>query len=391
MIAAVIPAAGQGQRMGNLPVPSKQLMSLDGVPALIRTIRVFNELPEIEAIVLVAPENLCEQFRALVQDYRCEKVRWIVPGGKERQESVYLGLQALPPDCEVAVIHDGGRPLVSAEVVRACLEQARQSEAASAAVPVKDTIKVSRDGKVVDQTLDRSTLWQIQTPQAFSYSVIRGLHEQAQKDGIDVTDDAALAEAYGYTVSLTPGSYENIKLTTAEDLVLAEAILRRRQPYAATRSGIGYDVHQLVEGRALVLGGVNVPHSHGLLGHSDADVALHALMDSILGAAGLGDIGRHFPDTDETYRGASSLRLLQQVITLVGTKGFRVGNVDVTIVAQRPKLAPYIGQMQTNIAAACQVSSQNINVKATTTEGLGFAGRGEGIAAYATCLLVQSH
>ncbi|NLV91590.1 MAG: 2-C-methyl-D-erythritol 2,4-cyclodiphosphate synthase [Firmicutes bacterium] len=402
MIAAVIPAAGQGKRMGDLSVPSKQLLELEGVPAVIRTLKAFEATPEVDAIALVVPPQLCDEFTDLVQAHGCEKVRWVVPGGKGRQESVYRGLQALPETCEYVIIHDGGRPLVTRQIIEACLKEAKTAQAVCAAVPVKDTIKVSQDGRVVDETPHRSTLWQIQTPQVFSYPLILELHRQAQGDGVQVTDDAALAERYGYPVYLAPGAYTNIKLTTAEDLAIAEALLTR-PPYrqqdegesdaacgSRVRSGFGYDVHRLVPGRPLILGGVEVPYHLGLEGHSDADVAVHALMDSILGAAALGDIGRHFPDSDPAYKGASSIQLLRQVLTLIGERGWRVGNIDVTIAAQRPKLAPYIDEMRSIIAANCQVAGDAVNVKATTTEGLGFVGQGEGIAAYASCTLVKA-
>lgn len=417
MIAAVIPAAGQGQRMGPLPVPSKQMLNLSGVPVIVRTLQVFQAVPEIQGIALVVPEELQRQFQQLVDLYRCSKVHWIVPGGKSRQESVFKGLAALPEDCRFVVIHDGGRPLVTVDMIQYCLQQVFLSKAVSAAVPVKDTIKVSWDGKVVHKTLDRSTLWQVQTPQAFAFPLIKHLHESAREDGVQVTDDAALAEHYGYTVHLVQGSYDNLKLTTSEDVVLAEAILNRRSlqktnqssqpshapaagPFPAAgfvpasqppvfRTGVGYDVHRLVEGRELILCGVKIPYTHGLLGHSDADVALHALMDSLLGGAALGDIGRHFPDSDEAYRDISSMKLLEHVMSLLVQRSFTVVNIDVTIVAQRPKLAPYIETMRLNIASVCQIPVDRVNVKATTTEGLGFTGRSEGIAAYATCLLLH--
>jgi 2-C-methyl-D-erythritol 4-phosphate cytidylyltransferase/2-C-methyl-D-erythritol 2,4-cyclodiphosphate synthase len=231
----------------------------------------------------------------------------------------------------------------------------------------------------------------VQTPQAFDRELLVTAYNQAMKDGYLGTDDAALVERLGIKVKFVPGNYQNIKITTPEDLQFAETVLGRRQEAKnMIRAGIGYDVHCLVPERKLILGGVEIPYSFGLEGHSDADVLLHAIKDALLGAAALGDIGRHFPDTDGRYKGISSLKLLIKVREILSKNGYIVNNIDATIVAQKPKLAPYIAQMNANIAAALGVDGRKINVKATTTEGLGFTGQGQGIAAYATATIVAA-
>ncbi|MBQ8562832.1 MAG: 2-C-methyl-D-erythritol 2,4-cyclodiphosphate synthase [Firmicutes bacterium] len=234
---------------------------------------------------------------------------------------------------------------------------------------------LAADSVPASRTLDRKSLFQVQTPQGFASEILREAYEQAYRDGFLGTDDASLVERLGYRIALTEGDYANIKITTREDLPME------------IRVGTGYDVHRLTEGRKLILGGVDIPYEKGLAGHSDADVMVHALMDAMLGAAGLGDIGRHFPDTDPQYKGISSLKLLQIVNQRLHEAGYELGNADVTIIAQKPKLAGYIRQMEENLAQALAADCRQINVKATTTEKLGFTGRGEGIAAEAVCII----
>ena len=264
-----------------------------------------------------------------------------------------------------------------------------------AAVALKDTIKeIDTQGMAV-RTPPREQLRAVQTPQAFTLPLILSAHAQAEKEGFRTTDDAALVEYTGEKVALVDGEVENLKLTTPEDLYIGERIAQKRDKAQTKenktmmmRIGHGYDVHRLVEERALILCGVNVPHTLGLLGHSDADVAAHALMDALLGAAAMGDIGRHFPDTDPTYKGADSLKLLDHVMELLEQEGYRVGNVDVTIIAQKPKLKDYIPLMRTNLARRLKVDEKFVNVKATTTEKLGFEGEQLGISAHAVACIV---
>ncbi|MCL0097330.1 2-C-methyl-D-erythritol 4-phosphate cytidylyltransferase [Dehalococcoidia bacterium] len=376
-VGAVIAAAGQGQRMSGV---DKVFAELGGKPLLARVLDTFQECLVVDEIVLVLGEENLERGRGLVGSHHWPKVTTTCPGGRRRQDSVKNGLQRLR-DCRWVVIHDGARPLVTSDLIERGLAEARESGAAVAAVPVKDTIKrVSRDGWV-KETPERDSLWTVQTPQVFLFDLIFQAHQEITED---VSDDATMVERLGHRVKIYRGSYENIKVTTTEDLALAEVILRRKK---AMRVGIGYDVHRLEEGRRLVLGGVEVPFDKGLLGWSDADVAIHAVIDALLGAAALGDIGTHFPSDDPQYRGISSLVLLRQTGRLLQQRGWQAGNVDVTIVAQGPRLAPFISGMKTQIAEALSIDETRVGIKAKTADGLGFVGMGEGMAAYAVALL----
>jgi 2-C-methyl-D-erythritol 4-phosphate cytidylyltransferase/2-C-methyl-D-erythritol 2,4-cyclodiphosphate synthase len=360
----------------------KIFTELGGRPLLARVLDTFQKCPVVDEIVLMLGEENLERGRELVNIHPWPKVTAICPGGRRRQDSVKKGLQRLR-DCRWVVIHDGARPLVAPDLIERGLSEVRESGAAVAAVPVKDTIKrVSPDG-FVQETPERDALWAIQTPQVFLFDLIFRAHQEITED---VSDDATMVERLGHRVKIYKGSYENIKVTTPEDLALAEVILRRKK---AMRVGIGYDVHRLVEGRGLVLGGVEVPFDKGLLGWSDADVAIHAVIDALLGAAALGDIGTHFPSDDPQYRGISSLVLLRQTRELLVDHGWYIGNIDVTIVLQEPKLAPFIDRMRGRIAEALSVSEGQIGIKAKTADGLGFVGKGEGMAAYAVALVEE--
>jgi len=391
--AAIIPAAGIGKRMG-LPMP-KQCYELGGKPILAHTLQRIGQADSIGSIILVVPADHKDWAERLVQEYQLAKVTQIIAGGELRQDSVQAGLAALPETVELVLVHDGVRPFVELPVIENCLAEAQRSGAAMVAVPVKDTLKaVSSDG-IIEQTVDRSRVWQAQTPQAAKVSLLKKAYEEAakQKDFI-ATDEAALLERINIPVKVVEGSEKNIKITGPEDLILARAIFMESQIDKTVqqngnnfRSGCGYDAHRLVSDRPLVLGGVTVPHDKGLEGHSDADVLTHALCDAILGAAGLGDIGQHFPDTDQQFKGINSLKILEQVAALATDKGMVLQNGDITIVAQKPKLSPYFATMQNNLAAACGTDSDTINIKATTTEGMGFAGREEGMEAHAVVLL----
>jgi len=392
-VAAIIPAAGSGIRMG-LSAP-KQFFELQGVPVLIHTLRVFQQVKAIGVVIVVVPSEHCVWVEELVQRYQLTKVYRVTAGGKERQDSVLAGLEALPKEIDLVLVHDGVRPFVSGSIIENCLQEAETSGAAMVAVPVKDTLKSVSSEKMIEQTIDRGGVWQAQTPQAAKVSLLKKAYEEAakQKDFI-ATDEAALLERINIPVKVVEGSEKNIKITRPEDLILAKAILMESQIDKADqpggnnfRTGYGYDAHRLVRGRPLVLGGVTVPHDKGLEGHSDADVLTHALCDAILGAAGLGDIGQHFPDTDQELKDINSLEILGQVAALAAEKGMMLQNGDITVVAQKPKLSPYFASMQNNLAAVCGTDPDSINIKATTTEGMGFAGREEGMAAHAVVLL----
>ena len=411
-VTAVIVAAGSGTRMGT-DVP-KQFLKMGGRTILETAILPFEKNPYIDNILVMTSQDFVALCGKLCRPF--EKVSEVLPGGRQRQDTVYEAVRRIPDD-QLVLIHDGVRPYVSEAVIEGVLAGAKSSGAAVPAVSCKDTIRqVLPEGNTADaaflenfadaaflenfadaaflgnatdaggahlaadsvpasRTLDRKSLFQVQTPQGFASEILREAYEQAYRDGFLGTDDASLVERLGYRIALTEGDYANIKITTREDLPME------------IRVGTGYDVHRLTEGRKLILGGVDIPYEKGLDGHSDADVMVHALMDALLGAAGLGDIGRHFPDTDPQYKGISSLKLLQIVNQRLHEARYELGNADVTIIAQKPKLAGYIRQMEENLAQALAADCRQINVKATTTEKLGFTGRGEGIAAEAVCII----
>ena len=380
---AILLAGGSGARMG--ADRNKVLLPLRGESVIARAARAFSGLVE-GMVVVVRPEDEAA-VRAALEAAALPFPVLYAHGGDTRQASVWNGLCALPEAADRVLIHDGARCLVDEGVIRRVQQAVEMCGSGVASIPSVDTVKVADAAMKAVATTDRASLRCVQTPQGFATALIRQAHLQAQRDGYQGTDDASLVEHMGLSVQLTEGSRRNIKLTTPEDLAMAEVFLQEFPALPALRVGQGYDVHRLVEGRALVLCGVNVPHTLGLLGHSDADVALHALMDAMLGAAALGDIGRHFPDTDPQYKGISSMKLLEHVVALLAEHGLRVANADVTIVAQRPKLLPYILQMRENVAAALSLPVDRVNVKATTTERLAFEGREEGISAQAVCLL----
>lgn len=387
--AVIIPAGGSGSRMG-LASP-KQFHQLLGVPILVRTLQAFDTIAEITAIIVAAPSQSVAFTKELCHTHNLSKVVAVVAGGTTRQDSVTAGLAAVPDDIDVIAVHDAARPLVSRNLIKKCLFAANQHGAALAAIPVKDTLKQASPDLIVTATVDRNSLWQAQTPQAARTADLRQAFAKASEDGFYGTDEASLLEHAGYPVSIVEGEERNIKITRPDDLRLAHALIMHenapQHPPLLPRIGHGYDAHRLVEGRSLILGGVSIPHHLGLLGHSDADVLIHALCDAILGALAAGDIGHHFPDSDDRYKGISSLILLENVIGLAAKHAYTLGNADITVIAQSPKLAPYIAAMRENLAAACDTPVTEINIKATTTERMGFPGREEGIAAHAVVIL----
>jgi 2-C-methyl-D-erythritol 4-phosphate cytidylyltransferase/2-C-methyl-D-erythritol 2,4-cyclodiphosphate synthase len=392
-VAAIIPAAGSGIRMG-LSVP-KQCYELGDKPILAHTLQRIEQSESIGSIVLVVPADHKNWAERLVQKFQFAKVTKVIAGGKERQDSVLAGLKVLPEEVELVLVHDGVRPFVPVAVVENCLQEAEKSGAAMAAVPVKDTLKSVSSRKVIEKTISRDSVWQAQTPQAAKKALLKDAYVlAAEKENFIATDEAGLLELLGHPVKVVQGSEQNIKITRPEDLMLAKAILmenrgniKSMEESCCYYSGYGYDAHRLVADRPLILGGEEIPFEKGLQGHSDADVLIHALCDAMLGAAGVGDIGHHFPDTDNTFKNISSLKILERVVELISEKGCVLANTDITVVAQKPKLASYFAAMQKNIAAACGVDPCCINLKATTTEGMGFEGRGEGMSAHAVVML----
>ena len=380
----VVLAAGKGTRSGL--TENKVFFRWQGRSVLSRCLDALAASRAYDGIVLVLSEADLPRYREIVEtEGENPLVRRVALGGKTRRESGYNGLQALPEDVEIVSVHDAARPFVTAEIIRATIEDARKYGSGVISTPVVDTIKQvdPQTGRVT--TPERSALRAVQTPQSFNCEMLRSAHARARKEGLEVTDDAMLFEHEYGTVHLSdaPGAEKNVKLTNPEDF-------RRLAGTPPLRIGSGYDAHRLKEGRKLVLCGVEVPHDRGLDGHSDADVAVHALMDALLGALGEGDIGRHFPDSDPQYKGISSMLLLEQVMQRVRSRGYRVENADVTIVAQRPKLAGFIPQMRANVAAALGVDVDCANVKATTTERMGFEGEEIGVSAQAVALLVRA-
>ena len=377
----VLLAGGSGERMG--AGRNKVLLPLRGKSIIRRSMEAFEGL--VDGMVLVCREADREELLREAEAADCSFPYTAVTGGRTRQQSVLAGLQALDKE-DLALVHDGARCLADPALIRRVIASARDTGSGVPAIPATDTIKIANPDGTVQSTPDRSALFQAQTPQGFPVHRLLPALLQAEGEGFTGTDDASLLEWHGDTVRLVEGSPRNIKLTTPEDLRRAVMMLDEQEP-VPFRVGTGYDVHRLVTGRKLILCGVEIPHEFGLLGHSDADVALHALMDALLGAAPLRDIGRHFPDTDPRYSGISSLLLLAETLRLLREAGFAPVNADVTIVAQKPKLLPYIPEMKKTVAAALSLPPEQVNIKATTTESLGFEGRKEGISAQAVCLI----
>jgi len=378
-VSAIIAAGGRGERFGaGLP---KQLLPLAGRSILQRSVDAVLSHAQVRDLVVALPAELV----AAPPDYLLnrEKPVVVVEGGVRRQDSVARAFARVSPNAEVVIIHDAARPLVSQSLIGRTIAAAAADGAAVAAVRATDTVKRADHALRVIETLPRDQIYLVQTPQAFRVPVLR----DALAIPGDATDEAALAEQAGHRVRLVEGDPRNVKITTPDDLTAAERTIAAAAP--SLRIGQGYDLHTLVPGRALILGGVTVPFELGLKGHSDADIVCHAVTDAILGAAGLGDIGRHFPDTDARWKGADSVAMLAAACQFVQASGFAVVNVDVTVIAERPKLLPFVDEMRRNLARAIGCAVEQVSVKATTTERLGFAGREEGIAALATVLLAS--
>ena len=373
--AAVIVAAGRGVRAGG-DVP-KQYARIGGEPVLRRTVDVFAAHPAVSTVVTVIHPDDEALARQSVGTAQVQFVR----GGASRQESVCNGLKFLDKrDPEFVLVHDAARPFVTADIVGRCLDAARRHGAAAAGVPMADTVKKTDGSDLVTETIARDRLWRAQTPQAFRYRDLVAAHEAAA--GRALTDDAAVAEAAGLAVAMSPGSEDNFKITAAEDLARADRIARAAAA-RITVVGHGFDVHAFGPGDHIVLCGVRIGHSRGLEGHSDADAALHALTDALLGALGAGDIGQHFPDSDPQWRGAASDRFVRHALGLAAAANGRLVNLDLTIVCERPKLQPHYDAMKRSLCDLTGLPPARIGLKATTTERLGFTGRGEGLAAQA--------
>jgi 2-C-methyl-D-erythritol 4-phosphate cytidylyltransferase/2-C-methyl-D-erythritol 2,4-cyclodiphosphate synthase len=393
-VTAIVAAGGRGVRFGGDRL--KQLVTIGGHSILERSVALFVGHQSVDDVIVALPGELVDN--PPIDIARAPKPVRVVAGGTRRQDSVGAAFRAVALDADVVVVHDAARPFASADLIARTIAAAAETGAAVAAVQARDTVKRTApiagtegglDGtaRFVVETLARETIYLAQTPQAFRRAVLRDALALAS----DATDEAALAERAGHRVQIVSGEASNIKITTPADLAIAEAIARERdgaaKPARTGRAGIGYDLHRLVEGRTLLLGGVTVPFDRGLAGHSDADVVCHAVTDAILGAAGAGDIGQHFPDTDPRWKGASSLDLLRRAVHIVAERGLAVGNLDATIILERPKLRPFIDAMRANVAAAAGVEVDRVSIKAKTNEGVGELGRGEAIAVHAIALV----
>lgn len=379
--AAIVPAAGQARRFGTRG--NKVYAALGDKPVLAHVLSMLSGTSAVDEIVVVAGRHEVAQCRAIAG--RFGKVRAVVAGGASRQESVANGIKACSAEAGLVVIHDGARPLCTPELAQRVIEAARRVGAATAALPLVDTVAAAA-GERLTGSLLRDSLRTIQTPQAFRRATLVEAHARATADGYQGTDDASLVARLGLPVALVAGENRNIKITTPDDLAIAGFWLREA-PTVTTRTGIGYDVHRFEPGRTLTLGGVVVPSPEGLLGHSDADVVCHALMDALLGAAALGDIGQLFPDSDERYAGADSAALLAEVVARLRADGWAPVHVDAMLIMERPKVAPYVPEMRRRLASALGLSEDAVSIKATTNEGLGALGRGEGAAALATATI----
>lgn len=383
-VTAIIVAAGRGIRAGT--AGPKQYRDLAGESVLARAVRAFLDHPETSTVrVIIHADDLDLYVQSVAHLSGHPKLLAPVTGGRERQDSVRLGLESLAADPPgIVLIHDAARPFIDAPTISRVIAAARETGGAIAALPVFDTIKKA-DGKThpaIDNTVPRDGLWRAQTPQGFRFEPIIAAHRAAA--GETLTDDAAVAERAGMKVSLVAGSPDNMKITQAEDFGMAEILLGRKIAMAEYRTGHGFDVHEFEDGNAVILCGVAVPHTKKLKGHSDADAGMHALTDAILGAIGAGDIGDHFPPSDNRWRGAPSRIFLEKARDLVLDRGGAVIHCDVTLICEAPKIGPHRAAMRAALAEIIGLSPDRVSVKATTTEELGFTGRREGIAAMAT-------
>lgn len=384
-VSAIIAAGGRGARLGG-PVP-KQLRAIGGRTLLERAVAPFEASERVDEIVVVLPADLLAAAPAGLGRLRTPLRR--VAGGARRQDSVTAGLAAVAASSELVVIHDAARPFCTPELIGRTLDAASASGAAVAALPALDTVKEARreqGAAFVSATLARERIFLAQTPQAFRVDVLRDAIARG-RGGAEATDEAALAERAGHPVRLVAGDPGNVKITSEADLAAAARRASATAGPPAPRIGLGYDLHRFVEGRRLVLGGVHVPGPRGLLGHSDADAVCHAVADAVLGAAGAGDVGQRFPDDDDRWRDASSIALLQDVGVVVRDLGFVVGNVDVVVVTEWPRIGAVAGEMRRRLAEALAIAPEQVAVKGKTSEGVGEVGRGEALVVHAVAAL----
>jgi len=383
-VTAIIAAGGSGARLG-APVP-KQLLEIGGRSILERSVEAFARHARVNDVLVVLPESIAAAPPSWLASAGAS-VR-VVAGGARRQDSVANAFDRVAASTDIVLVHDAARPFVDADLISRAIDAAAAHGAAIAAVPVSDTVKRVEAGAgdaIVVETLPRETIYLAQTPQAFRREVLADA-VRIGRSGVDATDEAMLAEKAGHAVHVVAGDRGNVKITTSADLEAAREAAGSR-PASAARVGTGYDLHRLVEGRPLVLGGVAVPAGRGALGHSDADVVCHAATDAILGAAALGDIGVHFPDSDARWKDASSIDLLRRAAGLARDARFDIVNLDVVVVLERPKIAAFLAAIREGVAGALGVPVDRVSVKGKTNEGIDALGRGEAIAAHAVVLL----
>jgi 2-C-methyl-D-erythritol 4-phosphate cytidylyltransferase/2-C-methyl-D-erythritol 2,4-cyclodiphosphate synthase len=391
-VVAIIAAAGQGRRFGSSR--PKQLIRVGGRSLLERSVEAFARCAHVDALIVVTPRGAGPEYTAGLDT--AGKTLLAVEGGERRQDSVANAFDAVPAGADVIVIHDAARAFVSDGLISRTIEAAAEAGAAIAAAPARDTVKRSaRDGAhlVIGETIPRDEVYLAQTPQAFRRDVLADAIRLG-RSGVEATDEAMLAERAGHPVRIVESDEVNLKVTTPRDLEVAEALVRAnsaggsRQP--VFRVGIGYDLHRLVEGRPLILGGVTIPFERGPHGHSDGDAICHAVTDAVLGAIAAGDIGRHFPDTDPRWQGVDSVFMLQAAVELAHDRGFTVESTDVVVILERPKLAPHIGAIAERLAGALGIEPGRVSVKGKTNEGMDATGRGEAIAVHAVAVLRAS-
>jgi 2-C-methyl-D-erythritol 4-phosphate cytidylyltransferase/2-C-methyl-D-erythritol 2,4-cyclodiphosphate synthase len=379
--AAIIVSGGSGSRMGR----PKQFLPLAGLTVAEHSLRCFVGMAEVESIVLVLGED---SFKEHGERLSGGKVK-VVAAGPTRMGSVRNGFAALPKNIDVVAVHDGARSMITPEIVRATLAEAAKSGAAVAAVPVKDTLKVvEKGGRTVAETPDRARFWAAQTPQTYRYSILKEALEKFAGDA-DATDESQLVERCGHKVSVVEASYENFKITTPEDITMAGAIIEAREGgRRESRTGFGYDIHKLVEGRELWLAGIKLPHTKGLLGHSDGDAVLHASCDAVLGALGLGEIGIAFPPSDPKFKGLASKDIVTNTLQKVAAFGGEIIHLDATLIAEEPKLKPHYEKLKASLAALFKLPESRVSLKAKSNEGLDAIGRGEAIACHAVATVL---
>lgn len=379
--AAIIVSGGSGSRMGR----PKQFLPLAGSTVAELSLGCFVGMAEVESVVLVLGADSFKEHGARLSGGKVK----VVVAGQTRMGSVRNGFAALPKGVEVVAVHDGARSMITPEIVRATFAEAVRSGAAVAAVPVKDTLKVvEKGGRIVSETPERARFWAAQTPQTYRYSILKEALEKFAGDA-DATDESQLVERCGHKVSVVESSYENFKITTPEDITMAGAIIEAREGgRRESRTGFGYDIHKLVEGRELWLAGIKLPHTKGLLGHSDGDAVLHASCDAVLGALGLGEIGIAFPPTDPKFKGLASKDIVANTLEKVAAFGGEIVHLDATLIAEEPKLKPHYEKLKASLAALFKLPESRVSLKAKSNEGLDAIGRGEAIACHAVATVL---